>query len=192
MLNSEISPSSTFFNSNLSSYMCGEIIWWQINLMENCITLYFLGFPGGSVVKDSLANAGDMGLILGLGRSPWEGNGNSRILAWEIPWIEEPGGLQSMELQRVGHNLVTKQQQHTFFCFVLKMYFSVCFVRLLYTTLFSFFASRGQARKREENKDFFSWSWFKLFEHFSEIFTNKVIWGFFLIILFWKWFKYRF
>ena len=26
------------------------------------------------------------------------------ILAWEIPWTEEPGGLQSMELQRVGHN----------------------------------------------------------------------------------------
>ena len=25
------------------------------------------------------------------------------ILAWEIPWIEEPGGLQSMGLQRVGH-----------------------------------------------------------------------------------------
>ena len=28
----------------------------------------------------------------------------SSILAWEIPWIEEPGGLQSMGLQRVGHN----------------------------------------------------------------------------------------
>ena len=32
------------------------------------------------------------------------------ILAWEIPWTEEPGGLQSMGLKRVGHNLVTKQQ----------------------------------------------------------------------------------
>ena len=30
------------------------------------------------------------------------------ILVWEIPWTEEPGGLQSMGLQRVGHNLVTK------------------------------------------------------------------------------------
>ena len=28
----------------------------------------------------------------------------SSILAWRIPWIEEPGGLQSMEWQRVGHN----------------------------------------------------------------------------------------
>ena len=26
------------------------------------------------------------------------------ILAWEIPWTEEPGGLQSIQLQRVGHN----------------------------------------------------------------------------------------
>ena len=28
----------------------------------------------------------------------------SSILAWKIPWTEEPGGLQSMELQRVGHS----------------------------------------------------------------------------------------
>ena len=35
---------------------------------------------------------------------------HSSILAWEIPWTEEPGGLQSMGLQRVGHDLVTKQQ----------------------------------------------------------------------------------
>ena len=33
---------------------------------------------------------------------------HSSILAWEIPWTEEPGGLQSMGSQRVGHNLATK------------------------------------------------------------------------------------
>ena len=33
------------------------------------------------------------------------------ILAWEIPQTEEPGGLQTMALQRVGHDLVIKQQQ---------------------------------------------------------------------------------
>ena len=38
---------------------------------------------------------------------------HSSLLAWEIPWTEEPGGLQSVRLQRVGHNLVTQQQQHT-------------------------------------------------------------------------------
>ena len=35
---------------------------------------------------------------------------HSSILALEIPWTEEPGGLQSMGLQRVGHYLATKQQ----------------------------------------------------------------------------------
>ena len=34
----------------------------------------------------------------------------SSILAWEIPWTEEPGGTQSMGSQRVGHNLATDQQ----------------------------------------------------------------------------------
>ena len=33
---------------------------------------------------------------------------HSSILAWEIPWTEEPGELQSVVSQRVGHNLVTK------------------------------------------------------------------------------------
>ena len=33
------------------------------------------------------------------------------ILAWEVPWTEEPGGLQSLDLQRAGHELLTKQQQ---------------------------------------------------------------------------------
>ena len=34
---------------------------------------------------------------------------HSSILAWEIPWTEELGGLQSMESHRVGHDLATKQ-----------------------------------------------------------------------------------
>ena len=36
---------------------------------------------------------------------------HSSVLAWEIPWTEEPGRLQSMGLQRVRHDLGTKQQQ---------------------------------------------------------------------------------
>ena len=36
---------------------------------------------------------------------------DSSILAWEIPWTEEPGRLESMGSQRVGHDLVTKQHQ---------------------------------------------------------------------------------
>ena len=65
----------------------------------------FMAFPGGSVVKNSPANAGDRGLIPGSGRSPEDRMAtHSSVLAWRIPWTEEPGGLQSMGSQRVGHN----------------------------------------------------------------------------------------
>ena len=40
------------------------------------VLIKHLGFPGGSEVKASACNAGDLGLIPGLGRSPGEGNGN--------------------------------------------------------------------------------------------------------------------
>ena len=54
----------------------------------------YLGLPGGSGVKNPSVNAGDLGSIPGLGRSLGEGNGNQlQILAWEIPWMEEPGGV---------------------------------------------------------------------------------------------------
>ena len=49
------------------------------------------------------ANLGDTGSIPGLGRSPGEEN-DSPLLAWEIPWTEEPGRLQHMLSQRVGHH----------------------------------------------------------------------------------------
>jgi len=39
---------------------------------------------------------------------------HSNILAWESLWTEEPGWLQSMWLQTVGHNLVTKQQRYAY------------------------------------------------------------------------------
>ena len=46
-----------------------------------------------------------MGLIPGTGRSPEVGNGNPlQYSHLEIPWTEEPGGLQSMGLQRVRHD----------------------------------------------------------------------------------------
>ena len=40
---------------------------------------------------------------------------HSSVLAWDIPWTEEPGGLQSTGLQRAGHDLVTKEQQQVGF-----------------------------------------------------------------------------
>ena len=38
---------------------------------------------------------------------------HSSILAWEIPWTEQPGRLQSLGSQRVGQELVTEQQQYS-------------------------------------------------------------------------------
>ena len=53
-----------------------------------------LGFPDGSDSKESACNAGDPGLIPGMGRSSGEGNGNSlQYTSGEIPWTEEPGGV---------------------------------------------------------------------------------------------------
>ena len=65
----------------------------------------YMDFHGGSDGKESVYNAGSLGLIPGSGRSPGEGNAaHSSILAWRIPWTEEPRGLQSTGSQRVGHN----------------------------------------------------------------------------------------
>ena len=64
-----------------------------------------LGFSGGSDSKESVCNTGDWGSIPGSGRSPGEGSGNPlQYFAWKIPWMEEPGRLQSMGLQRVRHD----------------------------------------------------------------------------------------
>ena len=60
----------------------------------------WMGFLGGSDGKESACNAGDLGSIPGLGRSPGEGMATHfSIVAWRIPWTEEPGGLQCMGLQ---------------------------------------------------------------------------------------------
>ena len=72
------------------------------------------GFPGGSVVKNLPASAGDTGSIPGQ-EDPLEKEmaTHSSTLSWRSPWTEEPGGQQSMGSQRVGHNLATK---HTCIC----------------------------------------------------------------------------
>ena len=70
------------------------------------------GVPRWFSGKEYACSVGDLDSIPGLGKSPGEGKGNhSNILAWEIPWTEEPDGLQSMGSQRDGHDLATKQQQ---------------------------------------------------------------------------------
>ena len=62
-------------------------------------------FPAGSGGKASAYNVGDKGSIPGFGRSPGEGNGNPlQYSCLENPMVGEPGRLQSMVSQRVGHD----------------------------------------------------------------------------------------
>ena len=84
--------------------LCYFLLYSKVNQLYVYIyppPLFFVGgFPCSSVGNESACNAGDLGSIPGLGRSPGEGNGShSSILAWRIPWAEEPGGLQSTGLQ---------------------------------------------------------------------------------------------
>ena len=75
--------------------------------MLNCIWLCKV-FLGGSEVKASTCNAGDLGSIPGSGSSlEKEMATHSSILAWRIPRTEEPGGLQFTGSQRVGHGWAT-------------------------------------------------------------------------------------
>ena len=64
-----------------------------------------MDFPGGSDGKASAYSVGDPGSILGReDLLEKEMATHCRFLAWEIPWTEEPGRVQSMGLQRVGHD----------------------------------------------------------------------------------------
>ena len=86
-----------------------QFMWWKDSDTTEPLT-HTQPSPGGPVSKESACNVGDRDLIPGWGRSPGKGNGNLLSIAWEIPWTEKPGGLQSMESQRIGHELETKQQ----------------------------------------------------------------------------------
>ena len=73
--------------------------------------IFPLDFPGGSVVKNIPAKQETWFLSL-----VWEDflekemETHSSILAWEIPWTEEPGGLHPWSRKRVRQDLETKQQ----------------------------------------------------------------------------------
>ena len=78
-----------------------------MDILINLFVVIISGFPGGPADKEFACNVGDLGSIPGLGRSPGEGSEvatHSSILAWRIPWMEEPGRLQSTGSQRVRHD----------------------------------------------------------------------------------------
>ena len=82
--------------------------------MQTFVGKGYFGFPDSSHGKESAFNAGNPGSIPGLGRSQEKGMAiHPSIIAWRIPWTEEPGGIQSMGSQKVWHNWGT----NTFICY---------------------------------------------------------------------------
>ena len=83
---------------------CGH----NAHIMSEMYNFFFKYLCDGSDGKEFACNAGDPSSI-----PHWEDPlekemvTHSSILAWRIPWTDEPGRLQSMELQRVGHDRVT-------------------------------------------------------------------------------------
>ena len=94
-----------FFFSNWCLFVC--LFNWAVFDLRYCVSC----FPGGSVVKNSSAKQKVHIRSLYWG-DPQEKEmaTYSSILAWEIPWTEEPHRLWSMGSQRFGHDLVTKEQ----------------------------------------------------------------------------------
>ena len=96
--------------ARFQNHVATEVLWF----VHLAILFTTGGFPGGPDDEESACNAGDLGLIPRSGRSPRKGMAtHSGIVAWRIPWTEEPGGLQSIELQRVRRDWVTETQMHS-------------------------------------------------------------------------------
>ena len=105
---------STYYQWNLVIQLLQNIASWIPYLHKDIIYIYMcvcvracvrIGLPQWLSGKEFTCNSEATGLIPESGRSLEEGMAtHSSILAWRIPWTEEPGRLQSMGLQRVGHN----------------------------------------------------------------------------------------
>ena len=95
-------------------------------------SLRLRAYPGGSDRKESACNAGDPALIPGW-ENPLEKRmaTHSSIHALRTPWTEEPGRLQSMGSQRVGHDLVTNTHLHLSFMKIA----TTCFFKKLMAAL---------------------------------------------------------
>ena len=113
-------PWTAVYQAPLSMGFSRQKYWSGVSLPSPCYLLkhcknwkvlyscYLLGFPGGASDKDSTCQCRKQERrVSSLGQEDplEEGMATySSILAWRIPWTEEPGGLQSIGLQRVGHH----------------------------------------------------------------------------------------
>ena len=97
-----------FLSNSIDLYFC----FCYSNIVFSFVALYYVwGLPWWlSVVKNLLANAGDMGSIIGW-EDPMEKEmaTHSSILAWEIPWIQNPGWYSPQGCKLVRQDIVTKQ-----------------------------------------------------------------------------------
>ena len=81
----------------------------HISLLNFCICIFNVGLCDGSVVKNPPANAGDVGSVPRLGRSPGEGNGNPlQYACMGNPMDRNLAGYSLWSCKRVGHDLATK------------------------------------------------------------------------------------
>ena len=81
--------------------MGGEVDW----LVVSTFSIKYSHVPGGSDGNESTCNAGDLGSVPGQEDPLEKGMAtHSSILAWRILWTEEPGGPQSLGLQKVRHD----------------------------------------------------------------------------------------
>ena len=87
----------------------------RYSALRMCHQKSLRGFPGNSDDKESACNAGDLGLISELRRSPGEGHGYPlQPSCLGNPMDREAWRATSMGHRRVRHGLVTKKQQQTF------------------------------------------------------------------------------
>ena len=95
------------YTEKKKSHFSATVLIEQCKLQHMWITR--LPWPGSSDSKESAFHIGDPGWIPEWGRFPGKGNhDDSSILTWRIPWTEEPGELQPMRLQKVGHDWMIK------------------------------------------------------------------------------------
>ena len=109
----------------------------------------------GSDCEESDCSAGDSGLIPGLERSLGVGNGNLlQDSCWKTPWTEEPGGLQSMEFQRVRHDWVAN-----IFTFIVIMFSEGWVVWEVITCVFLYLTSWSNYKMTNQGiLFFFGWT----------------------------------
>ena len=109
VIQSEVSPKTKYC---ILTHLCG------IQKKEYSLTYLHQGFSGGSAGKESSCNAGVLGSIPGLGRSPGKGNGHPlNILAWKIPWTVQSWGHKDSDMTKLTFTftyLQRKKQKHKY------------------------------------------------------------------------------